>query len=132
MTHSSKVKLHGRMRINVRRHDFHQESRFLKCVIEGRAKYILLAIKVEVSFEGPFPRSVPIPRWKRTFQQLSKFLAASIQSARSITAAITTFPREQRNEVWQNWNGDWIVVLPMKDERLRLTPMRKYRREDPL
>ena len=50
---------------------------------------ILLAVQTEVSFEGPFPRSVPRPRWKRSFQQLSTFLAASIQAARSIIIIAT-------------------------------------------
>ena len=39
MTHSSTVKLHGRRRIIVRRHHFHHESQFLKCVIAVRAEY---------------------------------------------------------------------------------------------
>ena len=39
MTHSSKVRLHGRRRINVRWHHFHHESRFLKGVIAVRAEY---------------------------------------------------------------------------------------------
>ena len=52
---------------------------------------ILFAVQIEVSFEGPFPRSVPIPCWKRTFQQLSKFLAASIQAARSLLVESSTF-----------------------------------------
>ena len=49
-----------------------------------RSDFILLAVEIEVSFEGPFPRSVPIPRWKLKYQQLSKFLATSNQVARSI------------------------------------------------
>ena len=38
MTHSSNVKLHGRRRINVRRHQFHHASKCLKCVIESHAE----------------------------------------------------------------------------------------------
>ena len=54
MTHSSKVKLHGRRQINVQRHHVHHESRFLKCVSAVRAEY-------KLSFRMTIPASLHRP-----------------------------------------------------------------------
>ena len=72
----------------------HRKVQWLKSYTRNSEKSTLSRVlycsrsRLRFRFEGPFPRSVPIPRWKRTFQQLSKFLAASIQAARSINRGL--------------------------------------------